>query len=71
MELKARRYLGDDQTEAEGVPSQGGFGDDALLRQMPPHFTCPGKNQEVWDESTKWLNQMSIYNTLIIHIYIK
>ena len=27
--------LGDGQTEAEGVPSQGGR-DDALLRRMPP-----------------------------------
>ena len=31
--------LGDDQTEAEGVPSQGGRG-DALLRRMPPYLTC-------------------------------
>ena len=30
--------LGDGQTEAEGVPSQGGRG-DALLRRMPPHLT--------------------------------
>ena len=28
--------LGDGQTEAEGVPSQGGRG-DALLRRMLPH----------------------------------
>ena len=32
--------LGDGQTEAEGVPSQGGRG-DALLRRMLPHLTCP------------------------------
>ena len=31
--------LGDGQTEAEGVPSQGGR-DDALLRRMPPYLTC-------------------------------
>ena len=30
--------LGDGQTEAEAVPSQGGHG-DALLRRMPPHLT--------------------------------
>ena len=30
--------LGDGQTEAEGVPSQGGRG-DALLRRMPPDLT--------------------------------
>ena len=30
--------LGDGQTEAEGVPSQGGRG-DALLRCMSPHLT--------------------------------
>ena len=30
--------LGDGQTEAEGVPSQGGR-DDALLRRTPPHLT--------------------------------
>ena len=30
--------LGDGQTEAEGVPSQGGRS-DALLRRMPPHLT--------------------------------
>ena len=30
--------LGDGQTEAEGVPSQGGRG-DALLRRMPPNLT--------------------------------
>ena len=30
--------LGDGQTEAEGVPSQGGGG-DALLRRMPPYLT--------------------------------
>ena len=30
--------LGDGQTEAEGVPSQGGRG-DALVRRMPPHLT--------------------------------
>ena len=30
--------LGDGQTEAEGVPSQGGRG-DALLRRMPPYLT--------------------------------
>ena len=30
--------LGDGQTEAEGVPSQGGRG-DALLRRMSPHLT--------------------------------
>ena len=29
--------LGDGQTEAEGVPSQGGRG-DALLRSMPPYL---------------------------------
>ena len=29
---------GDGQTEAEGVPSQGGRG-DALLRRMPPYLT--------------------------------
>ena len=29
--------LGDGQTEAEGVPSQGGRG-DALLRRMSPHL---------------------------------
>ena len=29
---------GDGQTEAEGVPSQGGRG-DALLRRMPLHLT--------------------------------
>ena len=33
--LRAWRLLGDGQTEAEGVPSQGGRG-DALLRRMPP-----------------------------------
>ena len=31
--------LGDVQTEAEGVPSQGGRG-DALLRRMPSYLTC-------------------------------
>ena len=31
-------FLGDGQTEAEGVPSQGGRG-DALLRRMPPYLT--------------------------------
>ena len=31
--------LGDGQTEAEVVPSQGGRG-DALLRRMPPYLTC-------------------------------
>ena len=30
--------LGYGQTEAEGVPSQGGRG-DALLRRMPPDLT--------------------------------
>ena len=30
--------LGDGQTEAEGVPSQGGHG-DALLRRLPPYLT--------------------------------
>ena len=30
--------LGDGQTEAEGIPSQGGRG-DALLRRMPPYLT--------------------------------
>ena len=30
--------LGDGQTEAEGVPSQGGRG-DALFRRMPPYLT--------------------------------
>ena len=30
--------LGDGQTEAEVVPSQGGRG-DALLRRMPPYLT--------------------------------
>ena len=30
--------LGDEKTEAEGVPSQGGRG-DALLRRMPPYLT--------------------------------
>ena len=30
--------LGDSQTEAEGVPAQGGR-DDALLRRMPPYLT--------------------------------
>ena len=30
--------LGDGQTEAEGVPSEGGRG-DALLRRMSPHLT--------------------------------
>ena len=30
--------LGDGQTEAEGVPSQGGRG-DALRRRMPPYLT--------------------------------
>ena len=30
--------LGDGQTEAEGVLSQGGRG-DALLRRMPPYLT--------------------------------
>ena len=30
--------LGDGQTEAEGVPSQGGRG-DALLQRMPPYLT--------------------------------
>ena len=30
--------LSDGQTEAEGVPSQGGRG-DALLRRMPPYLT--------------------------------
>ena len=30
--------LGDSQTEAEGVPSQGGRG-DALRRRMPPYLT--------------------------------
>ena len=30
--------LDDGQTEAEGVPSQGGRG-DALLRCTPPHLT--------------------------------
>ena len=30
--------LGDGQTEAEGVPSQGGRG-DALLRRMAPYLT--------------------------------
>ena len=29
--------LSDGQTEAEGVPSQGGRG-DALLRRMPPYL---------------------------------
>ena len=32
--------LGDGQTEAEGVPSQGGRG-DALLRRMPRYLTLP------------------------------
>ena len=32
--------MGDGQTEAEGVPSQGGRG-DALLRRMPPYLTSP------------------------------
>ena len=31
--------LGGCQTEAEGVPSQGGRG-DALLRPMPQYMTC-------------------------------
>ena len=31
--------LGDGQTEAKGVPLQGGRG-DALLRRMPPYMTC-------------------------------
>ena len=31
--------LGDDQTEAEDVPWQGGRG-DALLRRMAPNLTC-------------------------------
>ena len=31
-------FLGDGQTEAEGVPSQGGRG-DALLRRMAPYLT--------------------------------
>ena len=31
-------YLGDGQTEAEGVPSQGGCG-DALLWRMSPYLT--------------------------------
>ena len=30
--------LGDGQTEAEGLPSQGGRG-DTLLRRMPPYLT--------------------------------
>ena len=30
--------LGDGQTEAEGVPSQGGWG-DALLRRIPSYLT--------------------------------
>ena len=30
--------LGDDQTDAEGVPSQGGRG-DALLGRIHPHLT--------------------------------
>ena len=30
--------LGDGQTEAEGVPSQGGHG-DALLQRMTPYLT--------------------------------
>ena len=34
--------LGDDQTGAEGVPSQCGRG-DALLRRMPPYLTCFGE----------------------------
>ena len=34
--------LGDGQTEAEGVPSQGGRA-DALLRRMPPYLTLPVK----------------------------
>ena len=33
-----RVCLGDDQTEAEGVPSHGGCG-DALLQRMPPYLT--------------------------------
>ena len=32
--------LGDGQTEAEGVPAQGGRG-DALLRRMHPYLTIP------------------------------
>ena len=31
-------YLSDSQTEAEGVPSQGGRG-DAVLRRMPPYLS--------------------------------
>ena len=35
-------WLGDGQTEAEGVPSHGGRG-YVLLRRMPPHLTWPDR----------------------------
>ena len=38
--------LGDGQTEAEGVLSQGGRG-DALLRRMAPYLTSPDQ----WEKS--------------------
>ena len=41
--------LGDGQTEAEGVPSQGGR-DDALLRRMPPYLTWPGLITHKWND---------------------
>ena len=37
-QLVASVCLGDGQTEAEGIPSQGGRG-DALLRRMSSHLT--------------------------------
>ena len=39
--------LGDGQTEAEGVPSQGGRG-DALLRRMLPYLTSESKIQRAY-----------------------
>ena len=44
--------LGDDQTEAEGGPSQGGRG-DALLRRMTPYLTYHGLGARV----LKWVGK--------------
>ena len=41
--------LGDGQTKAEGVPSQGGRG-DALLRRMPPYLTLLGRGKSYLGE---------------------
>ena len=41
--------LGNGQTKAEGVPSQGGRG-DALLRRMPPYLTLLGRGKSYLGE---------------------